>query len=216
MSALKSARGVFALGKGENASDITPEVWDEGQVLLGMNQTLTNVTHDATNSLNAWEVIQKEMINTASAYQVPSYMVAINETSQFPSGVALDIANQPLVRARQTRIELNRENVRRKFHVERALASVATQKDKGVGATETWIPEDRKWPESAKEQVEIQKMLLDEQLATIPEVLVELDKAETPEAALELYNQWKEEGLLKQAAQPQQGNGVLSRLRAQQ
>ncbi len=146
LSALKSARGAFVLTKETGASSIVADVLDEGVVELNHGQGLQTMGHPASNSRDALGVIMEQYALTASAYNVPAYRVAVSESLQVPSGVALEIINEPLMRDRRARIELNRKNTARKFSIERALASLENGVPYPADIVEHWEPNELQLP----------------------------------------------------------------------
>ena len=182
LSALKGARGATVLTKDPGGSNIIPDVLDEGVVVLEQGQALSQLGHAVSNSKDGLDIVQKMMQSIAASHGVPGYMMAISDSVQMPSGVALAIANEPLSRNRRGRIELNRENVARKFALETALAGI--ENGTGFGdVTETWKPNAREFPVDPEAQARAWKQQLDIGLVDVVELAQEFKSLDSREAA---------------------------------
>lgn len=173
LSALKSARGATVLTKDVGGSNIIPDVLDEGIVVLEQGQKLSQLSHSAGNARDALAVLQQMMSDTAAAHNVPAYMVAISESAQLPSGVALAILNEPLARDRRARIEINRANVARKFEIEMALAGIENGTRCSRDAREHWEPNVREFPQDPLAQAQAWRAQIDLGISDVNEVAQE-------------------------------------------
>jgi hypothetical protein len=184
-SAGRSAAGVFALLNESNTKILG--AFNEGMVSLNRGQALSLLSHPASNAKDALAVINQVAEKTAARYHIPAYMVTSAENFQIPSGIALQMMNLPLLWDRESRTELNRSSMTRKFEIEKSLANFV--QDSAViplDATEVWEPAPLEFPQDEANLATLatwQKHLLDNNLETVESLLVEMGKVETREAA---------------------------------
>ena len=133
-----------------------------GAIVANKGQTVEYVDHKAQNSKDAMDVLERLMINLASGYSVPDYMISPDDSAiSKESGTALMVKTQPLKKARQFRIELNAGAVKKLFEIERALIAMhapATEDqtliDQLQTARQQWDPGEITIPESKKDKTE--------------------------------------------------------------
>jgi hypothetical protein len=179
----RGARGAKALQRGTDTS--VPAAVDEGLVLLGREQELTNVGWPASHSKDAMDVISATCRWIAESFGVPGWLVANDQAGEVPSGVALQIMTLPLQRNRNARIELNRSGVARRFAIERlvvngAMGSPAISYDE----RETWHAGERKWPVDPTVAMASWQQRISMGEADIADVVQDLRSLKTREEAL--------------------------------
>jgi hypothetical protein len=198
MSAVKSARGVFAVSRDEASSNVIPDAADEGVVMFEMGQQLSTHSIPGTNIKEAMAVLEKMAAFTSVAFGVPSYRLGLSAAA-VESAAALRELNKPLIRDRQSRVALNRSNVSRIFDIERILASMENGEATGKDITETWIPHDMKFEKTDLEVLNEKKLQLEMEVTHLEKVAEEvLPHVNSPEEA----ETWLEEVREKKAAQP--------------
>jgi hypothetical protein len=190
MSAIKSARGVFALSRDVDSSDVMPETVDEGPVVLEMGQTLGTHSIPGINIKEAMAVLQNMVASTSEGFQVPAYRLGINASSVAAmSAAAIRELNRPLIRLRSDRITLNTQEVSRLYDIERVLASMTNGEATGEGIDETWIPNEIDFTQSrldllTEKEKELALKITDVH-NVVQDVYPELDTSEKAEAYLE-------------------------------
>jgi len=118
---------------------------------------------------------------------VPDFLVTVGATAQFPSGVALAAAQEPLARARQKRIAINTGTMARRFDLERALINAdAGAVVIGPDVIETWRPKPRAVVQDPTEVVNRVRAKLDGRLTTYLEAVRELEGLSTDAEARRL------------------------------
>jgi hypothetical protein len=211
----RSAAGTWVLNN-EKGSQIHG-VWNEGMVIANREQTVSLLSHPASNAKDALLIIDKVAERTASRYHVPGYMVATTETFQVPSGIALQVMNQPLLQDRQQRFEVNQSSMARKFEIEKELGNFTQGQDVvPVDATERWAPNPLEFPEDGNAlsaMVPWHEFLLKNNMSTIEDLLIEMGKVDTIEAAKNLteQNTKTNKGRQPEPPQPQGRGGALGR-----
>jgi hypothetical protein len=141
-ASLKSARGAWEFHKDPVASNVLPDCVDEGVVTTEAGQSIKTHSVPGSNSDTANGIVLSTMRNTAAAHGVPEYRLGLSGDTAIPSGVSLQIMNQPMMQDRARRIEMNAHNSSRIFTVEMALASMENGKPIGAGIVEEWTPND--------------------------------------------------------------------------
>jgi hypothetical protein len=211
-SAGRSAAGIQVL-KNENGADILGP-WNEGMAQLLKGQEVEVFSHAASNAKDALMVSLKVAEQTAQRWHVPGYMVAAQDNFQVPSGYALDVMNLPLDRDREARTEINRAAMSRKFNIESALANMVAGKETiALDATEHWEPRELSRPTPITDQIAQHKHELENNLASVIDLVQESGKAETREAAIEYIERTKEDNAKYKAQQQQPGRLAIGNRR---
>jgi hypothetical protein len=216
MSALKSARGVFAFSRDMESSNVLPEVIDEGGVVLEHGQTLATHSIPGINIKEAMAVLKEMAAITSEAWQVPAYRIGINATS-VPSGAALRELNRPLIRNRDSRIQLNRSNVSRIYDIERILASMENGSATGEAIEETWVPNEVQFERDRLEVLNEKKLELEMKITHLERVAEEVfPHIDTEEQAENWIAEVKEKTPEQAPAPAQNGGRAIDRFRARQ
>jgi hypothetical protein len=205
----KAAAGVWFMSnpKGQDIKG----AWNEGMVEGFGEQSVSLLSHSASNAKLAMEIIDKMAERTASRYHVPGYMVATSESFQMPSGYALEIKNIPLVQDRKKRYKINKTSMDRKFEIEKGLINfVEGTTIVPVDAREDWVPNPLEFPKDKAEIIAWHEHLLKHNLTTVEEIAVEIGKADTVEAAENMIAENVEKN--PAPVQPAQQGGRLGRL----
>ena len=215
----KGARGVQAMKNSDGmASTTLPDTVSEGMVILGRGWELSQAGWSPTHAKAAAEVVDKMILNVANAFSIPSFLV-LPETQSVPSGIALEIMTLPMLQFRQSRINLNRGSVRRRFDVERALINSTVASDVvPVATVETWIPGELEFPRDPVTEVDSWVKRIDKGEADIADMAMDLRGIESREAFWNLYDEHKaeraEHGVPDTAAPAQAQGGIASRMLA--
>lgn len=220
MSGLKGARGVFELHRDAAGSVVLPDNVDEGIVVTESGITLKTHSPNSGNVTSALQVVDALIAHTAASYGIPLYKVSISQNTAVPSGVALQIMNQPMMMERQRRIELNRAQNARMFAIEMALVSATEGTPIGAGVVESWEPNPIPVVVDEREQREIARADLEMKVASVERVAMRLfSEINTVEQARNYIEELKTETMQEtKAAEPvvaqpaQTGNGVTPRL----
>jgi hypothetical protein len=212
MSAVKSARGVFAVTRDEASSNVIPDAVDEGVAMFEMGQQLSTHSIPGTNIKEAMAVLKEMAGFTSVAWGVPQYRIGLSAAT-VESAAALRELNKPLIRDRQSRVALNRSNVARIYNIERILASMENGEATGKDITETWIPHDMRFEKTDLEVLNEKKLQLEMEVTHLEQVAEDvLPHVNSPEEAAA----WMEEVQEKKAATapPAAPTRAIDRLRA--
>ncbi len=174
LSALKSARGVFAFNQGETAGNSIPESISEGDAVIPPDTNITTHYIPAVNSKDAMEVLVNLAAQTSEAFQVPAYRMGLTANITIPSGAALRELNRPLIRLRNSRTEINRTEVARMFDIERILASMENSSATGEGITEIWEPDELQFSVSELERIQAAREKVEAGFADVNQVVEEV------------------------------------------
>jgi hypothetical protein len=126
----------------------------------------------------------------------------------------------PFIQYREQRFQINKTAMDRKFEIEKALANFVTaQTVIPVEATEDWSPNDLEFPEDATNLQTLagwQEHQLKNGITTVADIVVDMGKADTLEAAEELVAKNREKNRAAGVGQPQEQQqrqgGTLGRL----
>jgi hypothetical protein len=188
----RGARGAKALQRGTDTQ--VPDAVDEGLVLLGREQELTNVGWPASHSKDAMSVINEFARHVAESQGVPGWLVVADQAGEVPSGVALEIMTLPLTRNRNARIELNRAGVARRFAIERLVVNGAVGSPAiSYDDVETWHAGERKWPVDPTVAMSSWQQRIAMGEADIADVVQDLRSLKTREEALNWLKERQEE-----------------------
>lgn len=121
-AANNSAQGIIAVTDEHNVG--LPEAV-VGPIALRRGQTITSTGRDATNAVNAGQVIADLKKEYAESEGVPAYRV-LSDSAGPESGAALLIRHQPQLDRRKKRIKLNNEQVTKIGYVEAYLLHLHT------------------------------------------------------------------------------------------
>ncbi len=143
-----SARGAQVLKEDVTGGSKTiPANTREGLIIPGRGMDLSFQGWAAVNTKDAYEVYEKVMASIAQANHVPTFYVLPQQGGEVPSGVALEMMYEPSRRYRDKRVRTNRDSVRRRFNLERALVNSVTGKESiSSNVTEAWEPGGREFP----------------------------------------------------------------------
>jgi len=189
----EGARGVDVLSVSEQGKGQPIPLTLSGQTVVNPGQELTHVQKGATEAKVAYETQKMLMIDTASGYGVPDFMVTSEDhTVDASSGIALEVKARPLKKVRDRRIEKNRQSVAKIYDIEKyTLALFVEESTTGlallVSSTQSWEPGDIQLPENKKESAERVIMLVDKGLMDTIEAIREVYKFPTDAEAIEFY-----------------------------
>jgi hypothetical protein len=153
-----AARGTVALSIDNTASTQPLPRTLHGAIALQPGQAVEFLDHNAQNSVYALEVLEGLMINQAAGYSVPDYMIRPDDTAiSKESGTALMVKTQPLRKARQFRVNLNQNAIRKLHSIETELIWLHADEDQAlldslVQTKQHWDPGEITIPESATDK----------------------------------------------------------------
>jgi len=119
-----------------------------------------HVSHDPQASKLGLENIKDLMVELASGYSVPDYMVTSEDHAiEAASGISLQVKTRPLKKERESRIELNSPSVNKIYQIESAFIFLFSDADDSVKkllveAEQLWDAGELKLPENKKEVAE--------------------------------------------------------------
>jgi hypothetical protein len=157
--------------------------------------------HHQLNSVAAKDallVLKDLMIELASGYAVPDYMVTSEDHAiEASSGVALQVKTRPLKKDRENRIEINAIAVERVFTIEKSLIkmfSTAPESDKQTlfECVQTWEAGELKLPENKKEAAERIISLMNKGILDTIAGIREYYQLSTDAEAIEIYETMQE------------------------
>jgi hypothetical protein len=113
--------GVETTAEGRNAP--IPKSLNKFRLFPG--QKVVSVARDSASQEAAYTILKGLMIDAASGFSVPDYMVVSEDhTLDASSGIALEVKTRPLIQDRNNRIDENEASVRKIFLVEKAYISM--------------------------------------------------------------------------------------------
>ncbi len=217
----KGARGLQAVEQADGGASTTlPDNVSEGYVVIGRGLQLSQKGWSPAHAKAASEVLDHAIRNAATAFNVPSFLVSPNQSGNVPSGVALDIMMDPMRRFRQSRINLNRRSVARRFDVERALVNATLGTETiPTGAREVWVAGNIEIPRDPQLVVETWTARIAAGEADIADMAEDMRGLESREAAWNYIETAKQEqaanGVQTPAQEPEQAPvGIAGRIRA--
>ena len=170
----------------------------KGDVALESGMSIKHESHDSGASVDAMSVQKDLMIELASGYSVPDYMVTSEDHAiEASSGIALQVKTRPLKKNREDRIETNAVTVERIFTIEKCLIkmfSEAPESDKQTlfDCVQTWEAGELKLPENKKEVAERIISLMDKGILDTIAAIREYYQLSTDQEAIEIYEQMQE------------------------
>ena len=181
----RSAAGSWILNNGSDVP-VTGAI-NEGMTILGRDQTATLLSHSASNAREAMDVINSVAESTAKRYHIPGYMVSDKAAASITSGYMVELLNYPLVQDRKHREEINTGSMERKFEIEKQLVNfVEATTVIPLEASEDWNPAALSFPKDSADMIAVNEHLLKHNLTTVQELAVEMGKADTKEAAMNM------------------------------
>lgn len=185
-----------------------------GKVHLQVGQEIEDIAHDASACTDADAILRTKMIDAASSYAVPDFMVVSEDyTVDAASGIALEVKAKPLEKDRSDRVKENRPYVKRLFAIERAYLGFKNQEDESVikllnECIQEWEPGKLVLPENKKEKTErINARMEAGTLDVIGAIRIE-ENFSSDEEAIQYYETMKERAekypKLNQDSEPEQ------------
>lgn len=165
-AALSGARGrdLIRLGQAQHKlpKNLDIVVMDEGD-------DFQNIGWPAAHARDGMDVVLRLVEQTSGGYCVPGYMV-VGQLGGMnpPSGVALALQTQPLIRFRNHRTKLNQDAVRGIFDIERAMLRIHYPRDtRGLlkgNITQLWNPGEWQVPDTPLEEIQATTQEMDAKL----------------------------------------------------
>jgi hypothetical protein len=172
-----------------------------GTVVLQPGLTFGREMGDASAKDAAEQIHVAKMIQAASGYGVPDYMVVSQDhTLDASSGVALQIKARPLVKNRERRVDDNEASIRRVFKIEQGLIRLFDQSANEAEikllseCSQLWDPGELKLPENRKEKAETLSLMLKDGVIDIIYYIREINQLPSDDDAIALYDSMKERG----------------------
>ena len=139
MSANKGARGAWMIENGIGASTAVPQAVDEGLGTLKEGQKMVVLTVPSGNIAEARNTNEADADYLSDAYGIPPYLMSLSKNTQVPSGEALIQANKPLEWKRKERYAINRDEMKRLFDIEMALAGIEGGEPVNSDVKQNWM-----------------------------------------------------------------------------
>jgi hypothetical protein len=193
------ARGTMVFSRTETGAGKPLPRTATGAIVTEPGIDTERVDHDSQASVDAWTVLEKEMIQCAGGFGIPAYYI-VEEDSQFAqasSGIALQVKTEQLKKARQKRIAKNRPSVRKIFTVEQALISLFSEADETdivlLNETEQrWDAGEIKLPQNKTEVVQYIDTLMNNGIMDTIAGIKEFYQLATDQEAIEVYEKMKD------------------------
>jgi hypothetical protein len=171
-----------------------------GATYLGYGRKLEHVSHDSAASKDGLDVLDRLMINNASGYGVPDYMVVSKDyTLDASSGIALEVKSRPLKRKRNEREKENSQAVKDLFDIERYYLEMFAAEDADPGALTELLDCEQRWtagplilPENKKEKIERIEKAMDKGIVDQIEGIRDYYNLSSEAEAIEHYERMKE------------------------
>jgi hypothetical protein len=170
----------------------------DGAIVTQAGQTLEHVSKDAGDADTSFNTTKKMMVECASGWTVPDYMVSSEDhTVDAASGIALEVKTRPLIKGRNKRIRKNTEAVNRLFNIEKYLLFAHSEGDDSVLNTllecsQVWNAGEIRLPEDRTKMVERLGAAMEKGLIDQVEAIRDYYALPTEAEAVELYEKLKE------------------------
>ena len=207
---IRSATGVIAFSTELGGSPIISDNIGEATSMLRPGQSLNILSVPGSNTTALMDAVEKNIAYLGESFAVPAYKLTVSQNTQVPSGVALVELTKPESQYRQTRANINRQNMDRIFRIERGLAARANGNPAyGAGIKQIWTVKDPAVTYSDIEKLDI--LLREKQAGIIDEREIVRQRlpqfADATDEEIDLYL----DGLRKAPAAPPAGTGRFGR-----